>query len=111
MQNKTVRLSVHGLSIPSFKNKKRMMRGRLITKPETQQQMEEITLNFIAQLRSSIRIVDAATLTEQHQPCLIALLTHSKDFDDSRQWIPEIHIKAVDCDKGNEGAVIEITRL
>lgn len=68
--------------------------------------MEEIIQSFVLQLRSFIRtnavVMETAQLAHY-------LTVYAQQFDDSRQWIPEIQIKAVDCDKGNEGAIVELS--
>ena len=104
-----LKLVVKGFAIPSFKNSKMLTQGRIITKPEYQEIMERITQSFVSQLRSYSATIGDATAMDASQLCLTALLEHSKEFDDSRQWLPEENVKAIVCDKGNEGAIIEIT--
>lgn len=108
MNTSSVKLSVKGKHIPSFKNRKRLMRGRIVTDPKVQQQMEAIIQSFVSQLLCCTRTIGEETLMEQSPLCSIVSLLPE---DDSRQWIPEQSAKAIDCDKGGEGAIVEITML
>jgi hypothetical protein len=94
--------------VPAFKNSKMLTRGRIIAKPEFQVWMQRAIRSLEFQLRSVIPTTGVGTLTEQEALCLIVSLLPD---DDSRQWIPELSIKAVSCDKGNDGATIEITPI
>jgi hypothetical protein len=104
----SVRLYVKGFHIPSFKNSKMLTRGKLITNPKMQRQMEEIIRSLGSQLLSCARTLEGETLTGPQAQSLIASLLPE---DDSRQWIPELVINSRDCDKGNEGAIVEINRV
>lgn len=90
MTNSLITLKIAG-KVPSKKNSKMITRGRLITKPEFQKRIQEITQDLKSQLTSLMATIDAGTITTEQQHCLTALLTHSMDFDDSWQWIPEEH--------------------
>lgn len=107
-----VTLEIKGLGeIPSFKNSKVLARGRMFTKPAYQKTMERITRSFEFQLKSALQTTGTGTPMEPYQPCSIVSLGQLVPLDDSRQWIPEIHVKAVKVSKGQEGAVIMIERI
>jgi hypothetical protein len=108
MSNATIKLEIRGFHPTSFKNSKMMCRGRLITDPKKQKQMEQIIQDFVSQLISSTPTTAAETWTEAQQLCWIASSTPA---DDSYQWIPEIHLLARRVEKGDEGANITIERL
>lgn len=104
-----VRLQLEGMGhVPSFKNKKRVAGKRVFTEKETRLWMEEAILSLQSQLRSAIRTNEPGTPTVHCPPCLTALSGHSTDFDDSHQWIPEIHVLCREVPAGEEGAAIEI---
>lgn len=103
-------LRQHG-HVPSFKNNKMLTRGRLITNPKRQKQMDAITLDLKCQLISLFRTTEDVTQTEPSRLCSIALREHSRKFDDSVQWIPKITIEVKNVRKGFEGADITITLL
>lgn len=104
-----VRLQLEGMGhVPSFKNKKRVAGKRVFTEKETRLWMEEAILSLQSQLRSAFPTSGSATSTEDCQPCLTALSEHSTDFDDSRQWIPELHVTCAEVPAGEEGAIIEL---
>lgn len=108
-QDKVV-LRLNGQMI-GFKNSKMLTRGKLITNPKLKEKCDKFILDLQSQLRAAFQTIDAATLMDAPPPCLIALREHSKDFDDSWQWLPEIHIKGESCEKGCEETVIEIKQL
>ena len=104
-----IKLNVVGLeNVPSFKNQKMIARGRLITNPERQKWMERCTQGFVSQLLSVIQTIEGETLTGQQVQSWIACNMPSND---SRQWIPELHITSEQCSKGEEGATIMIERI
>lgn len=113
---KPVTLDVRG-NVPSFKNCKRVIartpkgvpleRPILITKPEVQERMEEITESFVLQLSSAWQTAEGKTLTGPSQRSLIA---SSVPDDDCWTRIPILHVSAV-LDPGNEGVEITIERL
>lgn len=82
-----------------------------MTDAKTQKWMERCIQSFVSQLNSGSAITGSAILTDASQPSWIAWLRQLRGLDDSRQWIPEIHIYSVDVEKGSEGAVIEIQPL
>lgn len=94
--------------VPSFKNSKMLCRGRLITDPKKREWMDAATASLVFQLYSASVTHAPETGTER---CLRSLIASATQFDDSIQWIPEIHVRAVRCAKGDEGAEIAITLL
>lgn len=99
-------LLVVGLGpVPSFKNKKLLTRGRLITKPERQEWMEKCIQSFESQLRSAIQTRGDGTLMEQS---LRSLIVWSRQFDDSRQWIPK---QVAEAEDGPDSACVTIEQL
>jgi hypothetical protein len=102
-------LEVRGLGpVPAFKNSKLLTRGKIITKPEYKQWMERCVQAFAFQLFSAIRACDAGTSTEQPALCLIVSLLPE---DDCWTILPELHVRAERCPKGEEGATITIERI
>lgn len=103
-------LRIHG-TIPAFKNKKRSIldrntgHQRTLTDPKTKRWMDECIRSLSYQLLSQCQTIEGGTSTESLQ----RFLTVSVPPDDSWQFIPEIHIKAVTG--GEPGAEITITRI
>jgi len=95
--------------VPSFKNNKRAIldngRMRTLTEPKTKKWMEQVTDAFASQLFSLTQTNDAVI---PMAPCPPSLIVSSLPLDDSRQWLPEITIKCVEVEKGDEGATIII---
>lgn len=109
MNNDAIILELRGSGhVPSFKNNKMIARGRIITNPKRQKWMETCIRSIVSQLRSLCRTIVGETMTEQHQRSWTA---SSLPEDDCWQWIPELHIIATKCEKGQEGAIITIERL
>jgi hypothetical protein len=105
---KPVVLHVRGLGpVPAFKNSKLLARGRLLTKPAYKEWMDKCANSFVCQLYCDILTAADAILTGQQARSLIASLPP----DDNWQCIPEIHVKAELCAKGEEGATITIERI
>lgn len=110
-------LEVRGIVV-SFKNSKILIaKGRngrplprplLITKPELQKRMQEITESFVLQLLSAFQTSDGATLTGRSLRFAIASCTPA---DDCWTCLPEIHLKAELCAPGQEGATIVLERI
>jgi len=94
--------------VPSFKNKKRIMRNHLVTEPKTKRWMQGCIDSFESQLFIASRITGGETLTV---PPPRSLIVSSLPLDDSRQWIPAIHIYCLPCKKGEEGATIIIEEI
>lgn len=103
-----IKLSLHGLNVVSFKNSKMIARGRLITDPKKQKQMEQIIQSFASQLTSWFRTTGIETGTGCSALSQIALYL---PLDDSLKWIAEHSVKSRQVSKGNEGAVITIERI
>lgn len=102
----TLRLTIRGRGhVPSFKNNKMLARGKLITHPKKQQWMEQAIHDLESQLRSLCQTSDGATSMGLVARSLIAW---SQRFDDSVQWVDQLHILAVELPKGEEGANIDI---
>lgn len=110
-------LQVSGI-VPSFKNNKILIaKGRngrplprplMITKPEFQKRMQEITESFVLQLLSAFQTSDGATLTGCS---LRSAIASSTPADDCWTMLPEIHLSAELCEPGQEGATIILERL
>lgn len=106
-------LTVRGLeNVTSFKNSKEIVRikGRpkLVTAPRKQKWMERCIRSFESQLSSALATTEGETQTGCSQPCLTALFTPSRTFDDCVQVIPELNVRVVTVKKGEEGADIII---
>jgi hypothetical protein len=78
----------------------------LIAKPERQKWMKEAIQLMTSQLQSVSQTTAAGTSTAT---CLQSLTAWSKQFDDSRQWMPRILLQVEVVDKGQEGADIDIS--
>lgn len=103
-----LKLSIKGLGhVPSFKNSKMLTRGKLITKPERQQWMENATRLIESQLRCLSATEGTGTQTVRSLLSSIALCG---PFDDSVAWIPEIHIRVKRVSQ-DEGAIVEIEEM
>jgi len=94
--------------VPSFKNKKRIMRNHLVTEPKTKRWMQRCTKCFESQLFCATQITGGETLTA---PPPRSLIVSSLPLDDSRQWIPAIQIYSHPCSEGGEGATIIIEEI
>ena len=94
--------------VPAFKNKKIIAGKRLITAPKARKWMELATSSICSQLRSLCQTDDDATSTEDLQHSSIALLLPS---DDNWKVIPKMYVEARVVPKGEEGAIIELTKL
>lgn len=110
----SVNLVLQGLGhVPSFKNKKRAIldhntgQMRTLTDKKTKLWMQRATHSFASQLRYGSVITEVATLTAPSPPSSIV----SFPLDDSFQWIPEIHVKALAVCRGSEGCRITIERI
>lgn len=99
--------------VPSFKNNKRSIRlkngsSMPVTDKKTKKWMQKCIESFESQLFCDTLITGVGTLTGPFLPSLIAWYLPQ---DDSRQWIPELHIYAEQVKPGEEGAKIIIERL
>jgi hypothetical protein len=104
----SIQIRVYTLNIPSFKNSKMLTQRRLITKPENQRKMLAIIQSIKSQLLCFFQTHVGETLMVQP---LRSWIVSSLPLDDSRQWVPELCVKGVDCDKGEEGCEIVIEPL
>ena len=101
-------LGVKGLGhIPAFKNKKRIMRGRLITDPRAQKWMKECVSSFTSQLRRMFQTGDDATSTGCWQRSAIASLPS----DDNWQQMSRLTISVKEVPKGEEGGTVTLTKI
>jgi hypothetical protein len=101
-------LVVKGLgAVPAFKNKKIIVGKRLITAPKARQWMVSAVSNMYSQLKSLYQTSGGATSTVRWQQSATALLP----YDDNWKAIPEITVKVRMVEKGEEGAIIRLTRL
>lgn len=103
-----VTLRFRGSHCPSFKNSKLLTRGKLITKPEYQRIMQEITHAFESGLRSATLIADIETWTEG---CHVVSTVWLQRFDDSRQWLPSLSVTGLEVEKGQEGCDLTLELL
>ena len=105
----TLLLQIRGVGpITSFKNSKMLSRGRLITSPVKQKQMDQYIHAIESQLLSAFRTTDGEM---QMGHSLASWIASCVPLDDSIQWVPEISVKAVSVAKGEEGADILIEKL
>lgn len=106
-------LAVRGLGhVPSFKNKKRSIldrntgKQRTLTEAKTKQWMEACIQSFVSQLLCATQTAAEGTTPGRSKlSSIVSLLP----WDDSRQWIPTIHITTLEVDAGEEGADILLT--
>lgn len=95
--------------VPSFKNKKRVTKKfGLITHPKIKRWMEQCIQSFESQLFIESRTIAGVILTG---PPPLSLIASSLPLDDSRQWIPELHIYCEEVKPGEEGATIIIEKI
>ncbi len=105
----TLTLQIKGQgAITSFKNSKLLSRGRLITSPIKQKQMDGYIRAIESQLRCAYQTSAEGMPMGRSLACWTALFV---PLDDAIQWIPEITIRAVNVPKGEEGAEIVIEQL
>jgi hypothetical protein len=104
-----IRLDVRGIGdVPAMKNNKMITRGKLITNPKRQKWMEHCIQLIESQLLFAMQTDASGTLTAQQVRSWIA---SNMPASDSRQWVPKLNVDSSDCDKGEEGATIEIEKL
>ena len=101
-------IAIRGIGhVPAFKNKKIICGKRLITAPEARQWMELATKDMLSQLKSLFQTEEGETSTEPWQQSAIA----SWPQDDNWQQIPMIQVKVRTVKKGDEGAIITLTKI
>ena len=106
--NESLVLAIRAIGhVPAFKNKKIIAGKRLITAPKCKKWMEEATDSIISQLKYLCQTDGEETSTEPWQQSAIALLPQ----DDAWKFIPSITVKVKVVRKGDEGAVITLTKL
>ena len=93
--------------VPAFKNKKLIARGRLITQPKVRRWMEKATQGLHSQLKSLFQTSEEETSMVPWQLSAIA----SWPADDNWKEIPSISTRVRIVEKGNEGAIITLTRI
>ncbi len=93
--------------VPAFKNKKIIAGKRLITAPKCKKWMEEATDSIISQLKYLCQTEGDETSMEHWQQFATALLPQ----DDAWKFIPEINIKVRMVRRGEEGAIIRLTKI
>lgn len=93
--------------VPAFKNKKIIAGKRLITAPKARQWMELATKDMYSQLKSLFQTGDDETSTAHWQHSAIA----SWPLDDNWQQIPQITVRVRKVAKGDEGAIIKLTKI
>lgn len=99
----TVVLQISSLGhIPAIKNSMFS-----IVKKENREWKRRCVQSFLSQLLSTIPTNEFAILTPDSLQSLTALLP----ADDSWRDIPEIQIRCFKCEKGQEGARIEVRKL
>jgi len=104
----------HQGHVPSFKNAKRVVLNSqtkkpfLATRKDVKEWMNRCIQSFESQLFCDTLTTADATLMGPRLPSLTALLL---PLDDSRQWVPELTVRSVDVDAGDEGAEIIIETI
>lgn len=93
--------------VPAFKNKKIICGKRLVTAPKARQWMELATKDILSQLKSLYQTEGDATSTELWRQSAMS----SWPSDDNWQQIPMITVKVRRVEKGDEGAIITLTKI
>ncbi len=93
--------------VPAFKNKKIIAGKRLITAPKARKWMEQARSSIISTLKSLCQTGDGATSMAHWQQYAMSLLPS----DDNWKVIPRITVTARVVPKGEEGAIIRLTKL
>ena len=101
-------INIRGLGhVPAFKNKKIIAGKRLITAPKARKWMKDCTRAIYSTLKYLYQTGDGATSTARWQQSAIA----SWPLDDNWKVIPKITVRVRVVPKGDEGAIIRITKL
>ena len=101
-------ITIRGIGhVPAFKNKKIICGKRLVTAPKARQWMELATKDMLSQLKSLFQTEGGVTSTELWQQSAIA----SWPQDDNWQQIPLIQVRVRTVNKGDEGAIITLTKI
>ena len=93
--------------VPAHKNKKRIMRGRLITEPKIQKWMTNCVNSFVSQLKSKYPTCESETSMAACLQSSIASLPH----DDNWKIIPSFCVSVKMVPKGEEGATIILEKI
>lgn len=104
----SVRLEIKGQHIPSFKNAKRIVGDKLVTRQDIKDRKKSIEESFVWQLLSDTRIASLATQMGLSRQSLIASLVPA---DDCWTVIPEIEIKCELVEPGQEGCEVIIKKI
>lgn len=107
---RAVKLVIKGSHIPSFKNRKRVAKGGgIFTEKKVKDRMDAIIQSFVSQLLCETATIERAMPMDSSR---LSSMLSSLPADDSKKWIPEIHIYSEQVEAGNEGAeiVIEIIK-
>jgi len=106
---KPVKLVIRGSHIPSFKNRKRVSKnGGVFTDEKVKERMDAIIQSFVSQLLCETATIERVTPMDNSRLSLMLLLLPG---DDSKKWIPEIHIYSEKVKIGEEGAEIIIEKI
>ena len=103
----SLQVNITGSHVPSFKNRKRVARGRLYTEPDIRKWMHHVINAIELELRYGMPMNVCATPMGPSAPSLMSLLP----CDDRWTVIPEYTVNAIGCQAGEEGAEIIITKL
>lgn len=105
MNTSHVELQINGLHVCSFKNSKMIARGRLITDPKKQKQMEQIIQAFTSQLSSWCQTKGIET----GMGCsTLSAIASYLPLDDSLKWIAKHSVSWRLVSKGSEGASLKV---
>ena len=101
-------INIRGIGhVPAFKNKKIICGKRLITAPKARKWMQNCAKAIYSKLKFLYQTEGGATSTVRWQQSAIA----SWPLDDNWKVIPKITVRVRVVPKGDEGAVIKITKL
>jgi len=101
-------LTIKGMGhVPAFKNRKRIVGKMLITEPKIQRWMKSAVSSLYLQLKSLYRTSGGGTSTVPWQQLAICSLP----YDDNWKAIPEISIRVRRVPKGDEGAILTLTKI
>ena len=100
--------------VPSFKTQKRAAINRqtgqamIVTGRKEKEWMQRCIQSFESQLFCACQTIGPVTPTAPPLHCSIA---SSLPLDDSRQWLPELHVYVQEVRKDEEGATIIIEEI
>lgn len=99
-----VSLSYNKGNVIPFKNRKRIFKGRLVTDPQIQKHMKEMTEGFVSQLRAALETGVAATWTDAQRRSWIQ---SNLPADDCWTCIPVLEVTG-ELDRKNPGCTVTI---